>query len=257
MPTQILLNYINWGDLFLGLAGVTLLVSAVLLRYAPDHASETNPKNPSFLAEFRGFGDILRNRVFRKVAPISILCQGVWLAFQGLWAGVWLRQVNGLDAIAAATYLLYFATAVVAGNLILSSVADALGRRGFSLTNCMGVVCAGFIAVQVVIALHPGAFTAYLWAVLGLLVSGGIFAYALIANAVSPRLGGRAMSLLNLLATLAGFVMQYAVGLVLQLWQPTASGVYPLIAHQTALGGIIVAQIAALIWFFAYPSTRG
>ncbi|MDD9851019.1 MAG: MFS transporter [Gammaproteobacteria bacterium] len=255
LPAQLLLEQVTWNAMFLGLAVITVLVAAVLWFVAPEHP-DTKQRAPSgFVAQLRGYKQVITHPVFIRLAPMSILGQGVWLSYQGLWAGVWLREVNRLDATTVAACLLLFAVCVVAGNLILGFTADRLARGGYSAEKSMAGACFLFIAVQCVIWANPGGFTMVLWGGVGLFVAGVLFAYALISRAVPANLVGRACSLLNLLATLAGFVMQSGVGAVIELWRPDAQGIYPEAAHQTAFGVIILCQILALVWL-ALPVKR-
>jgi len=203
----------------------------------------------------RGYKQVITHPLFIRLAPMSILGQGVWLSYQGLWAGVWLREVNRLDATTVAACLLLFAVCVVAGNLILGFTADRMARGGYSAEKSCTGACFLFIAAQCVIWANPGGFTGYLWGGVGLFVAGVLFAYALISRAIPANLVGRACSLLNLLATLAGFVMQSGVGAIIELWRPDEQGIYPEAAHQTAFGIIITCQILALLWL-AFPVKR-
>jgi len=255
LPAQLLLEQVTWNAMFLGLAAVTVLVAAVLWFIAPEHP-DTKQRAPSgFVEQLRGYKQVITHPLFIRLAPMSILGQGVWLSYQGLWAGVWLREVNRLDATTVAACLLLFAVCVVAGNLILGFTADRMARGGYSAEKSCTGACFLFIAAQCVIWANPGGFTGYLWGGVGLFVAGVLFAYALISRAVPVNLVGRACSLLNLLATLAGFVMQSGVGAIIDMWRPDEQGVYPEAAHQTAFGIIITCQILALLWL-AFPVKR-
>ena len=258
LPTQLLLARISWSAMFVALAIITVAVSVFLLCWAPDHPDDhhDNHSIDTLGDQIRGFAVVVRNPVFVRVVPISALCQGMWLAYQGLWAGVWLREVNRLDDLTAATHLLFFAIAIVAGNLLLSLVADRLARRGIPIVRSMALLCALCITAQCVILAHPGAFTAHVWVLVGFTFSGALFAYALVSSAVPVNLSGRAVSLLNLLATLSGFVIQYGVGALIEFWHPAADGTYPLAAHRSAFGAVIFCQIVAFLWLIAAPGTR-
>jgi hypothetical protein len=59
---------------------------------------------------------------------------------------------------------------------------------------------------------------------------------------------GRANGALNVFHFGWAFVLQYAIGLVLQQW-PSKNGHYPTIAYQVAFSFNLGLQIAALAWF--------
>ena len=256
LPTQLLLVRISWNELFLGLAAATVAVSAVVFFAVPTHPNDS-AKTPvaTFITQLRGFKSVLLHPAFIRFAPVSALGQGAWISYQGLWAGVWLRQVDNLPDIPVAAILLALATAVVAGNLALGALADFLQRCGIAVAHTMTAVCFIFIAVQIVIALNFGSGAVVLWSLFGLCVAGSLFAYSLIARAVPNRLTGRAMSLLNLLATLCAFVMQYGIGVIIEFWSPAANGNYPPHAHQFAFAIIILCQVAAFLWLLR-PAKR-
>lgn len=257
LPTQLLLAYVSWNEMFIGLAAVTVVVSALIFMVAPDHPEDlARDSNATFLGQLRGFQTVLTHPVFIRFAPISALGQGVWISYQGLWAGVWLREVDKLDAIPVAAVLLFLAVAVVAGNLLLGLVADLLERRNVSIAITMKVAYFLFIGVQLVIVLNFGAALSVLWSLFGLLVSGSLLAYAIIARSVASHLSGRAMSLLNLFATLCAFVMQYGVGVIIEFWQASPNGDYPAAAHQTALSIIVVFQIAGFVWLIKRSNVK-
>lgn len=257
LPTQLLLEYISWQELFLWLAGVTVAVSLFVFIVVPPHPDDSaSDKNATFRQQLRGFKSVLTHPAFIRFAPISALGQGVWIAYQGLWSGVWLREVDNLSPIPVATILLFLAAAVVAGNLSSGLIADVLERRKIPVATTMTVMCFLFIGVQFVIVLNINIAQLFLWTLFGCLVGSSLFAYALVARAVSTALVGRAMSLLNLLATLCAFLMQYGVGVVIELWTPLANGNYPALAHQTAFGIIIMCQVVAFLWLICMPSIR-
>ncbi|MEQ8964572.1 MAG: MFS transporter [Azospirillaceae bacterium] len=252
LPTQILLEWMTWNEVFLAVALLTLATAVLLWIVAPEHPDDmAGGERQSLFREFKEFGTIMRNPVFLVVGPASIVCQGVWLSNQGLWAGVWLREVNGLSSVVAATFLFVFAASVIVGNLVIGFLTDLAQRKGVSLLSTMVLVTSLFVGVQIVILLNLFGGALALWVAFGLLVAGPIFAYALISRAVAPGLSGRAVSLLNLFATLAGFFIQYGAGAVIELWQPDAAGIYPVAAHQTAFGIVVGVQLLAAAWMLA------
>ena len=249
LPTQLLLNHISWNAMFLGLAFITAAVAILIFIVVPNHPDDSaHHPDANFIRQLRGFAAVLANPVFIRVAPISALGQGVWISYQGLWAGVWLREANQMAAIPAAQVLLFLAISVIAGNLFLGAIADILERHGVPVVRTMIFLYFVFIGTQIAIVLNFGIAPFFLWSLFGLTVASSLFVYALVARAVSADLVGRAMSLLNLLATLCAFVMQYSVGVIIELWQANPNGDYPLIAHQTAFGAIIFCQVSAFLW---------
>src|SRR3546814_11688096 len=82
-------------------------------------------------------GLIYRDRLFWRLAPISMACMASSMAIQGLWIGPWLRDVTGLDRAGLAGYLLANAASMTLGFLSGGLAADLLGRIGTGLVKVM------------------------------------------------------------------------------------------------------------------------
>ena len=250
LPTQYILSFVTWQTLFQWLSGFTVCIAAYIYLVAPDHEDDLRSTPKSLLDEIKGYSVVFKSHVFIWIAPLSIVCQGVWLSYQGLWAGEWLRQVDQLSSAEAASFLLLLAVCVITGNFVLGAVTDRLGEKGYSRVNVSLVICFVYISAQIFISINMENISPYLWGLFGFCVSGSILTYALLSNALPTNVAGRAVSILNLFATLAGFCLQYGVGFILDLWQPVKIGAYPAVAHQAAITCIIAVQLIALMWAF-------
>ena len=250
LPTQYILSFITWQVLFQYLSVFTICISAYIYLVAPDHEDDINNVSKGFFNEIKGYSIVFKNYIFIWIAPLSIICQGVWLSYQGLWAGAWLRQVDQLSLVEAASVLLLLAICVIAGNFILGAITDRLGEKGYSRVNISLIICSIYILAQACILINMENTSPYLWSLFGFCVSGSILTYAFLSNALPSDVAGRAVSVLNLFATLAGFCLQYGIGFILDFWQPIKLGTYPAIAHQVAITCVIIVQLTALIWAF-------
>ena len=75
--------------------------------------------------------------------------------------------------------------------------------------------------------------------------------YAVLSNAIPEEYAGRAISLLNLFATLGGFVIQYAVGAIIEWWPRDSTSIDSIGGgHQIALFLVILSEILACVWMF-------
>ena len=111
-PAGLLMEGIGWRAVFLLLAGLTALAAALVWLAAP----ERDPAGGNGGAQDRGgaarvgdlaaLGIILRDALFWRVMPPTVLAQAVWLAYISLWAGPWLAEVAGLAPLAVANHLL-------------------------------------------------------------------------------------------------------------------------------------------------------
>ncbi|NRB56308.1 MAG: MFS transporter [Salinicola sp.] len=241
LPTEALLRMLDWQTLFHTLAAVTLLLALLIWAVVPTHPAERRAGD----ASLDGLMAVIRHPLFMRLWPMTLLCEGSWLAWQGLWAGGWMREVVGLSDRITALYLLGLATAIVVGQLLLSAITDRLLQRGVPLIRPMRIMSIGFVAVQGMIVWLPLPGINLLWIAFGLLTVGPILTYAWLAAELPSHLSGRLISLLNMAATLGGFMLQYAVGWMIELWPPT-NGHYPDAAWRWTFSLMITLQILAV-----------
>ena len=140
------------------------------------------------------------------------------------------------------------AVALSLGAIVLGVAADRLRRRGVGPEVLLGLVAAVFIAAQFALILRLPLPSYLLWAVVAAVGAATVLSFAILAEYFPKELAGRANGALNLFHIAAAFAVQYATGVVLQLWPPEA-GHYPEIAYQTAFALNLVLQIVAWIWF--------
>lgn len=248
LPTEMLLQSLRWQTLFHGLAGITLILALLIWLLVPTHPAERENSGSAL----GGLLSVIRHPLFMRIWPMTLMCEGSWLAWQGLWAGGWMREVVGLHERITAFYLLGLAVAIVVGQLLISALTDWLIQRGVPLIRVMRIMLVGFVAVQGMIVWLPLPGTSLLWIVFGLLTVGPILAYAWLATELPSHLSGRMISLLNMAATLGGFILQYAVGWMIELW-PQTNGHYPDVAWRWTLSLMITLQVFAMVRLLCLP----
>ena len=104
LPVQILLPEIGWRLIFGLIAILTLLSIILILMFIPNwnKTDETLKKeNLSALSE------IWKNKFFISLIPIAFINYGGIQAIQTLWAGPWMLEVAGYNAIQSATGLFW------------------------------------------------------------------------------------------------------------------------------------------------------
>jgi MFS family permease len=143
------------------------------------------------------------------------LCGGM-LAFVGLWAIPYLRDVHGLDRGQAANYTTVTLAAFAVSTLAAGWLSDWLGRRkpvvvtGSILyaLSCVGLAFAPWT---------PGWQGFFLFALMGCGSGGFIVTFASAKDLVSPALAGMAMALVNIGAFLGAALIQPLFGLIMDL----------------------------------------
>lgn len=256
-PAQALLEYTDWRGMFLGLAALTCCVSAAMFMLIPER--EGTGDRSSFRDAARVLGGIYREPLFWRIAPAAVLTFGFGLAFQGLWAGPWLKDVVGLSREGVGNALLLMTSTLTIGFALTGVAADWAVRRGVTLERFAAVGMLLFFLSQAPLAF---GWTGGVWLVMvgaGLLSNVAVVLYPVLAQRFPVALAGRCGTALNLVAFGGTFLAQYLIGAVIDLFPPLAGGGYSPLSYQVAFGGCLALGVASLLWFLptTYSSARG
>lgn len=249
-PVEAALALTDWRGIFAGLAGLTVAVAATIFMVVPERAGTHGTDD--LRAQLAGLAKIFRDRLFWRLAPVSIMGMGSNMAIQGLWAGPWLRDVAGLDRSAVALHLLALSAAMTVGFALTGLVADVLKRLGVSLMQTIGGTTAAFVLVLLALTLQVAPAGYWAWILFGLLGNTTVLAYPLLSQHFPPQFAGRANTALNLLVFAGAFTLQYLIGAVIDLWPPAGAG-YARDAYQAAFGGTLTFLILGYLWFLRPP----
>jgi type IV secretory pathway TrbF-like protein/predicted MFS family arabinose efflux permease len=242
-PAEQLIDWTGWRGLFELLAAATAASAVIIYLVVPESVvSARKSATPASLKT------VYADSRFWRLAPLSATCVGSAWALQGLWAGPWLTDVEGLDRTSLISHLFVMAVALSFGALLLGSIADRMRCRGIGPQGLLVVVATLFIAAQLSLILRLPFPSLLLWSVVAMVGAGTVLSYAIVAEYFPKELAGRANGALNVFHLGWAFVVQYATGLVLEQW-PNQDGHHPAIAYQAAFGLNVALQITALAWF--------
>lgn len=245
-PVAALLALTDWRGVFQLLAGVTGLSAALLFFVVPEPRQRPGPA-PSFGDMLCGVGDIYRSSAFWRVAPVAVLSQATFMAYQGLWAAPWMAEVNGLDRATIAGHLESIAIGMTAGFVMLGFAASALDRRGFPMSATTTVLVALFLLLQASLVVPWVEAPGVQWLLFGMLGTGSTLYYAMLSRSFPSEFAGRANTALNLLAFIGAFTIQAGIGPLIQGFG--ALGFDAALAHRTTLTLIMIATALAFGWF--------
>ncbi len=199
----------GWRPVMAALAVLTLAVAVTVATIVRD------PKAPDGMASdtsgLRGYLDLIRIRDLWPLIPLSALNYAPVTGIRGLWAGPYLSDVYGADAIGIGGVTLFMALAMVAGSFIYGPLDTFFRTRKWvaMVGNSVTVIA------LVILALHPLAgipMITALFVVLG--ISGGAFGL-LMAHAkafVPAHLTGRGVTLMNFFSIGGVGIMQFVTG---------------------------------------------
>ncbi len=244
-PAEMLIASIGWRGLFLLLAALAAIAAVLIQRFVPERPARGPDEAIGAGTTIRA---IYRDARFWRLAPLSSTTIGSAWALQGLWAGPWLADVEGLPRHDVVMHLLWMAIALSASALILGMTGDRLRRRGVSLLTIFAFATGLAMLAQLALVLRWPVPTWLPWIAIAGIGAATVLSYAIVSQLFPKSASGRASGALNLLHIGAAFAVQLGTGFVLDLW-PIETGRPPPVAYQTALSINLTLQVAALLWF--------
>lgn len=250
IPVEFVLKITDWRGLFLLLALLSFCISLGVFFIVPDKKSGKNQE--SFSAQIQGIKQVFSSLDFWRIAPLTTASQAGFLALQGLWAGPWLRDIAGLSRMQIANVLSMTAISMVTGFIVLGFIAEKLAQRGITvLFTAVAGMCV-FIAVQFFITFQISVNESILWILFGFFGTSGILSYSALSSNFSKILSGRVTTSINLLVFVAAFLLQWAVGGIINLWETGSSGSYHPSGYLAGFALVFSLQAAALLWYLFF-----
>lgn len=238
-PVELALHLTDWRGVFWGLAGLTLLAALAIAMLIPTAPAEPGIAPPQeSLAD--GFRTIYGSALFWRIAPMAAACQSAFLAYQSLWIGPWVRDVQGLDRLAAANVVTAAAVGMAIGFFLLGIIAEMARRRGIGPLTIARIGMSIFVLTQAALLLRLPVPPAVIWPMFGALGTSSMLCYAYLSQTMPPHLSGRVNTAVNMLAFVGAFIVQAGIGELVsrlgssgQIW---------------GLGVCIVTETIALSW---------
>ena len=171
-------------------------------------------------------------------------------AYLGLWAGPWLRDVAGMDGPARAGVLFLYTFAMVAGSVLAGSAASRATAAGLPPFLVPIVSLAGMVLLQAGLMLQPSqpSVVLVLWLAIAVFGAAGPAGYVAMCQMFPPEQTGRVSTAVNTLTLGFAFLVQAAIGWILDLWPRTASDGWDPDGYSWALALTVALQaLAALV----------
>jgi MFS family permease len=240
-PVAAALPSIGWRGILWVLCGLSAATALWIFLSVPDRRGGKS----DIRAELGVMGSILGSRVFWRFAPAVAMLSVLNFAYLGLWAGPWLRDVAGYDTRGSASILLAYTLTMMAGALLVGAAASRAKARGYPPMMVTLACTAGQVVAQIGLALQPTAplVVGVLWMLFAFCVAGATAGYITVGQMFPPAQTARVATAVNALTLGAAFVLQAAVGWVLDLWPRTASGGWEPRGYSAALALSLVLQL--------------
>jgi len=226
-PLARLLKSYSWRPVFVVLGGVTLglaLLTILFVRNRPEDLGfpslrEMEGKASHADSREHWWGSlkgVVRTGSIWPVLWVDLGMVGGMLAFVGLWAIPFLRDVHGLGRSSAAAYTTMALAGFAVGSMLFGWLSDRIGRRKpiiitgtlMYVLACLGLAYATWT---------PGLAGLGLFALLGFGSGGFIVTFANAKEVVAPALSGMAVGLVNTGLFLGAAVMQPLFGWAMDL----------------------------------------
>ncbi|KJR98419.1 MAG: hypothetical protein VR65_20555 [Desulfobulbaceae bacterium BRH_c16a] len=250
-PVEAALQFTDWRGVFMGLSVVTLIIAGTVFFVVPEKKREG--AGESLQNQLRGIREVFTSKTFWRTAPLTTLSQAAFMAIQGLWAGPWLSHVGKFSRPEVAEVLFAVALSMVAGFIILGSLAERLSKKGITVAATAVTGMTLFMVVQLLLLFQPGGWTVPLWLAFGFLGTSGVIAYSALSQTFPIHLSGRVTTALNLLVFVAAFVAQWAVGAMIDLWSTGNGQSLDAAGFNAAFGILLLLELAGLLHYLLSP----
>ena len=253
LPVQWLLPVLGWRGLFTCVAGALVVGMLLVWRLVPvaeqalgeGHSGEALERLTP-VSSALGYASVFAHPAFRRLAPLGFVLYGGLLAMQSLWIGPWLTQVAGYDAAGSAGGLFLVNLAMLFAFLGWGALMPRLLAWGWSGERLLAwtwpLSAVGLCAILAM----GGAAGPVSWAAWCVCTSVVSVSQPAIGQAFPARLAGRALSAFNLMIFGGVFVLQWGIGLLIDLLHKL--GWRLLGAHQGAFAAFLVLLVLAGLW---------
>ena len=220
LPVQILLPVIGWRWIFGSVAVVILLIIILTLLFIPSWKSEDSKD----VENAGSLSDVWKNKFFRSTIPLGLFNYGGMVAIQTLWAGPWMVRVTGYTPLESATGLFWINITMLIAFFIFGYILPKITKLGLESMRLMKFgLPISYLSLLVIIISGENAgalyFTIYILTSIVLTLT-----QPAVALSFPTSLAGKSLTSFNLLIFVGTFLMQWGIGLVIDLSQFLGKG---------------------------------
>lgn len=249
VPVRMVIPYIGWRGIFIGIAIVIVLISIAIFFLLPKQ-EKLSPK-ASLLDGLRGYKVVYADPYIWRFLVMAVLLQGGFVASSTLWAGPWFTRVLGMTPDQSAQALFVFNLGLMISFVMLSGLVRKFERRGWTLLHITSVTSVGILLVHGVLSTVSdpivGVGLWILWAFLAV-------AYTPMQTWVSltfpDHLAGRALTAYNMVLFSGVFLIQWFFGALVDWcisWSASEAD-----GFRNALRIWMVMEFLGLLWMLLF-----
>jgi nitrate/nitrite transporter NarK len=238
----------GWRHTCAGMAAITFLLAVgiyLVVRDHPPQDTDVPPRPPSAEGVFSGLRTVFSSGLFWRLAPLGFASYGTLITVQGLWGGPFLMHTYGMSKAAAGGILLAIPIGLACGAPFWGNWSDRLGRRKLPVLLVTGAMLLMFSSLIPGLQLPRWGLALQYW-LLGFTGTCGTMLYAQVKETFPLSIAGTALTALNFFVIMGAAMLQHLMGIIMDNWQPTASGALPLEAYQWGFGAAAIVLALAL-----------
>jgi len=241
LPVQLLLPAFGWRWMFGGIAVLILISIILMLTFIPkwDHQKDGSLDGL--------FADVWKNKFFISVIPLGLFNYGGLMAIQTLWAGPWMTRVAGYSPLESATGLFWINITMLVSFFLWGYFLPKIINLGYSAIKILKLgIPLSFLVMLTIILLGPkaGAFYITLFILTSIFLS---VIQPAVGLTFQSHLAGKALTSFNLLIFLGAFIMQWFIGLVIDLVK--SFGYSEIIGFKTSFSAFLLLSLMSYIFF--------
>lgn len=248
----------GWRNAFDLLAAVTAGVALLfwwLVRDDPPGKDVPARRREALAEIWQGLLQVWRTPGLGPVLAMHSFTYGCMVTVLGVWAGPYLNDVYGLDAVARGNVLFAMGVASIAGPLVFGPFDRVLGTRKkivvAGATSCIALFAALAMLPQPPLALSVALLVAIPFA----------SSYALVTiaqgRALFPdRLAGRGVTTVNMAQVLGATALPAISGYIVGAFVGTAGATAPEAAYRAVFALLAVCNFAGLMGYLRSKDSR-
>ncbi len=215
LPVQLLLPSFGWRWIFGGISILILISIFLMLAFIPkwDHQIKTGENS----LKSGSLADVWKDRFFISVIPMGLFNYGGLMAIQTLWAGPWMTRVAGYTPLESATGLFWINITMLVSFFLWGYFLPRITTSGFSALKILklGLPISFLVMLSIIIlGSKAGAFYITLFILSSIFLS---VTQPAVGLSFPSYLAGKALTSFNLLIFLGTFIMQWLMGLVIDV----------------------------------------
>jgi MFS family permease len=217
LPVQLLLPSFGWRWIFGGIAILILISIFLMLAFIPKWNHQKEDVSLENSSKSGSLKDVWKNRFFISVIPMGLFNYGGLMAIQTLWAGPWMIRVAGYTPLESATGLFWINITMLVSFFLWGYFLPRITNLGFSALKILklGLPISFFVMLSIIIlGSKAGAFYITLFILSSIFLS---VTQPAVGLSFPSYLAGKALTSFNLLIFLGTFIMQWIMGLVIDL----------------------------------------